>query len=439
MCTVLQGNAQPLPELLKRAVASYPFLKAKKFDVQARKDMVSYAKSSALPSVDAAYQVNYSTYNNITGMATSQNFVPISGPPSSTNDYNGVFGSVGGLLMNWEPFTFGQRKSKIESAKAYQSYQEADESQEIFQHQVRTANAYLDVVLMNELVKVYSKNLERAENNVRIVNSLTRSGLRPGTDTSLFNAELSRAKIELLNFEKLRETQKVMLSEMLGATDYNYNLDSSFCTFLPRPIVPSDSETQEHPLITLSRSRVAINQSEETSLVRSLNPKLSFWGTGNARGSGIRYDGYVNSTDGLSFSRYNYGAGLVLSVPLLRFTTVRHQVSAQSALVQSEKERMNLVKLQLSKQNQIADVTLVNALKIAKESPSFYRSAEFSYRSLLSRYNSGLINYTDLVQSQYILIKSETDLKKVYLDAWKALLYKAAVKGDINIFLNQLN
>ncbi|MBI1770510.1 MAG: TolC family protein [Bacteroidetes bacterium] len=342
---------------MKRAETNYPLLKAKKFDVQARKDMVSYTKSSALPSLDAAYQLNYATYNNITGMATGQNFVAISGPPSATNNYNGVFGSVGGLLLNWEPFTFGQRKAKIESAKAYQIYQEADESQEIFQHQIRTANAYLDVVLTNELVKVYSKNLERAEDNARIIKSLTRSDLRPGTDTSLFNAELSRAKIELLTFEKLRETQKVLLSEMLGATDYNYNVDSSFCTTLPKLIVTSDSVTKEHPLITLSKSRIAINQSEETSLARSLNPKLSFWGTGNARGSGIRYDGFVNSSDGLSFSRYNYGAGLVLSVPLLRFTTVRHQVRAQSALIQSEKEKMNLVKLQLSKQNQIADVT----------------------------------------------------------------------------------
>ena len=87
----------------------------------------------------------------------------------------------------------------------------------------------------------------------------------------------------------------------------------------------------------------------------------------------------------------------------------------------------------------MADITLSNALKIAQESPSFYQSSEFSYRTLLSRYNSGLVNYADLIQAQYALIKSEADLKKAYLDAWKALLYKAAVQGNINIFLNQLN
>jgi outer membrane protein len=184
---------------------------------------------------------------------------------------------------------------------------------------------------------------------------------------------------------------------------------------------------------------LSLNINEKTSLQRSLYPKLTFWGTAYARGSGVRYDGYVNSEEGLSFSRYNYGAGLALNIPLLRFASVRHQVSAQQSLIKAEEERVNLVNLQLDKQNQIADVNLSGALRIANESPLFYQSSEFSYRSLLSRYNSGLVNYADLVQAQYTLTQSEADLKKAYLDCWKALLYKAVVQGDLNIFLNQID
>ncbi|HEU5289641.1 MAG TPA: TolC family protein [Cyclobacteriaceae bacterium] len=430
-------QGQTLQEILKLAEANYPLLKAKGYEVQARKDLVAFAQSTALPSLEAAYQLNYATYNNITGMAVGQGFVPISGPPSSNNTYDAVFGSAGGLVLNWEPFTFGQRKSKVNSAKAYQDYQQADRDQEIFQHQIKTVNAYLDVVMTYELVKVYTKNLERAGDNVRIVKALTRSGLRPGTDTALFKAELSRAKIELLNYERLHETQQALLSELLGGSETTYRIDSSF--FKSLPATSADTASANHPLIRLSASRILIDQFERTSLQRSLNPKLSFWGTAYARGSGIRYDGQVNSEDGLSFSRYNYGGGLVLSVPLLRFTNARHQISSQESLIKSDEEKLNLVKLQLDKQNQVAEITLSNALKIALESPSFYQSAEFSYRTLLSRYHSGLVNYADLIQAQYALIKSEADLKKAHLDAWKALLYKAAVQGDINIFLNQLD
>ncbi|MBL7865919.1 MAG: TolC family protein [Cyclobacteriaceae bacterium] len=430
------GYSQTLPELLKQAQTNYPLLKAKGYEAQARKDQVAYTKSTALPSIDAAYQLNYATYNNITGMALGQGFVPISGPPSTTNTYDAVFGSAGGLILNWEPFTFGQRKSRINSAQAYQEYQQADQDQEIFQHQVKTVNAYLDLVMTYELLKVYSKNVERAQDNVRIVKSLTRSGLRPGTDTALFKAELSRARIELLEYEKLQQSQRLILSELLGDQETTFTIDSSY--FKSLPVILVDSTSQNHPLIRLSSSRIMINQYEKRSWQTSLYPKLSFWGTAYARGSGIRYDGQVNSEDGLSFSRYNYGAGLVLSVPLLRFTNVRHQVNAQESLIKAEEEKLNGVKLQLEKQNEVADVTLSNSLKIAQETPAFYESAEFSYRTLRSRYNSGLVNYADLIQAQYTLIKSEADLKRVYLNAWKALLYKAAVQGDINIFLNQL-
>ncbi|MDZ7606175.1 MAG: TolC family protein [Cyclobacteriaceae bacterium] len=130
---------------------------------------------------------------------------------------------------------------------AYREYQEADASQEIFQHQIKTANAYLDVVMTYELVKVYSKNLERAQDNVRIVEALTRSGLRPGTDTALFNAELSRAKIDLINHENLRETQQVLLSELLGGGEGTYTIDSSFFKLLPLSCNQT-RPSQNHPI-----------------------------------------------------------------------------------------------------------------------------------------------------------------------------------------------
>lgn len=431
------GFSQSLPEILKLAEQNYPLLKAKAYEVQAGEDLVSLAKSSAIPSLDAAYQLNYATYNNITGMAVAQGFVPISGPPSEGNSNQGVYGTAGGLLLNWDAFTFGQRKSKIESAKAQHNFKEADAQQEIFHHLVRTANAYLDVTLANELMDVYSKNLERAEENLRIVRSLVRSGLRPGVDTSLFMAEVSRAKIELLNYQNQKEAQVQLLSQLLGGGDGTLLPDSNFFTRLPE--VAGGNNEQPHPLVNVASGRLQIQQNERTSMQRSLNPKLSFWGTAYARGSGIRYDGFVNAEDGFSFSRYNYGAGLMLSVPVLRFANVRHQVNAQESLIKAEEEKLNLVRLELEKQNLVADVTLRNALQVAGESPVYFESAQYSYRALQSRYNSGLVNYADLIQAQYMLVKSEVDLKRSWIETWKALLYKAAVQGDINLFLNQID
>jgi len=433
----LSGHSQTLPVLLKLAEANYPLLKSKGHEVQARKDQVSFAQSSALPSLDAAYQVNYATYNNITGMAVSQGFVPISGPPSTSNSSQAVFGSAAGLLMNWELFTFGQRKTRINTAKTYQAYQLADRDQELFIHCIKTTHAYLDALMTHQLVKVYENNLQRAQDNARIIKALVNNGLRPGTDTAVFRAELSRAKIELLNHERLRDNQQLQLSELLGGIDVTITADSSYFTTLPGN--SPDTTSSNHPMIRLAASRVSINEQARAAAKNSWYPKLTFWGTAYARGSGIRYDNVVESEQGLSFSRYNYGVGLMLSVPLLQFTQARHQVHAQESLILAEQEKVNQAKLHLSKQNQMADVTLRSAIKVANESPAYLNAASYSYRALLSRYQTGLVNYTELIEAQHELMHSQADLKRAYLDAWKALLYKAAVQGDMQIFLNQVN
>jgi outer membrane protein len=430
-------HGQSLKELLDKAKVNYPLLKAKRLESVAMEDQVRFAKSAAIPSLDAGYQVNYATYNNITGMATSEHFVPISGPPSSTNSDKAVYGSAGGLLMNWDLFTFGQRKAKVSSATASLDYQMADEHNEVFQHLVRTANAYFDLLIANEMVKVYQKNLARSYDNLRIVRSLSKSGLRPGVDTALFQAELARARIDLLNHERLLRTHELQLSELLGDNAVSrVQIDTSY--FARLPTKADTASSIQHPLARLSTSKLKIAEYERAISRRSLYPTLSLWGTAYARGSGIRYDGYVNSTDGLSFSRYNYGAGLVLNVPLLQFTRTQYQIRSQNAQVRAQQEHLNATNLQLNKQQQLAALTLTNSLKVANESPALFEASKYAYNALLSRYNSGLINYIELIQAQYGLVQSEADLKRSYLEAWKALLYVAAVNGDLNIFVNQL-
>ena len=108
-------------------------------------------------------------------------------------------------------------------------------------------------------------------------------------------------------------------------------------------------------------------------------------------------------------------------------------------MIESNKEKLNEIELQLKKQQELADTTIKNAFAIAKESYSFLESAQFSYKAMESRYQSGLTNFADLIQAQYALIKSETDYKLAYMGVWKALLYKAAVNGNLNLFINQLN
>ena len=431
------AKSHTLKELVQMAEANYPLLKSKALDIQAAQKGVAASQSTLIPNLDASYQVNYATYNNITGMASNQFMVPITGPPVASNNMNGVFGSATSLLLNWQPITFGQRKAQVDVAKAGLQYARADAGNEIFRHKIKVIKAYLDLLTSGELSKVYKNNLQRTEANLRSVQSLVVSGIKPGVDTALFKAEVSKAKIDLLSIQKYQQQASITLSQLL-ATDSNFVFsDTAFFYRLPQNFLSSDSA--KNPLVGLYSSNTSISVARKKALAMTSAPTLGVWGTGYARGSGVSNTGAVDITNGLGFQRFNYGVGLQLSVPILHFLQVKPQIQQQAFLIKSNEEKMNEVELQLRKQDELADTTLANAFAVVQESPLFLESAEYSYKSLQSRYQSGLANFADLIQAQYGLVKAEADYKLNYMGVWKALLFKASVKGDLNLFINQVN
>ena len=426
-----------LKELLKQAVVNYPLLKAREFEVLAAQKGVEASKRSLVPTLDAAYQANFATYNNIIGMASSTFLVPISGPPSTGNNYEGVFGSSASMILNWQPITFGQRTAQVDYSKAGLHQTLADTQNEIFQHKVKVIYAYLDALVAKELVKVYEKNLFRTEINYQSMRAMVLSGLKPGVDTAMYKAEMSRAKIDLMNIRKYREQTSVSLAQLLASENDVVVNDSSYFSKLPLSTLQAD--TVRHPLLTLFNSNIDLTKARLKMLNRTMLPTLGLWGTTFARGSGIRYDGTINTKDGLSFQRYNYGIGLQLSVPLLQSVRINPQLQQQQLLIKSNEEKLNEVSLKLKSELRMADTALSDAVAAAKENPVLVESTDFAYNAMVSRYQSGLVNYSELIQAQYQLIKAEAENKTAFINVWKALLIKAAVTGDLNLFLNQVN
>lgn len=428
---------QGLKDLLQLSETNYPLLKSKAMELQAAQKNIEASNSSRIPSLDAMYQLNYATNNNISGMSYPQFLLPISGPPSPSNDYSGVFGSATSLLLNWQPITFGQRQSQVDYAKAGLQYASADAANEIFKHKIKVVNAYLDVLTASELVKLYEENVRRTEASLSMVKTLVITGIRPGVDSALLKAEVSKAKVELLNSRKIKDQSMILLSQLLAADKLPALTDTSY--FSKLPLLNPVSDTISNPLLSLYTSSIGVSNARKKVLSKTTMPLLTTWASTYARGSGVSHTGSVKATDGLGFQRFNYGIGLQLSVPILQFARIKPQLQQQDLIIKSNEEKLNEVSLQIQKQKELADTILSNAFAVIKETPLYHESASFSYKALLSRYQSGLANFADLVQAQYALIKAETENKTAFMGVWKALLYKAAVAGDLNLFLNQVN
>jgi outer membrane protein len=424
---------------LRLAEQNYPLIRAKLYAAESAREGIDLSRNSIVPSLDVTYQAELATYNNITGMLYAQGIVPMTGPVGASNVYNPVFGSAASLLLSWQPITFGQRQAQIGVAKTAAAGKMADAGNAIFQHKIRVISAYLDWVLAIRLAGLYAGNLERTAFDLKQARVLATSGLRPASDTAQFSSELSGARIDWLNAEKEIQLRNIGLAELLASDTAWTVTDTLF--FQRLPVMPSGADSSfitRHPLWLLSKSQVDLSRTEETLLKKTWAPALTFWGTTYARGSGVYPDGTVKSLEGWSFSKYNYGLGFQLSFPILKFSNIHIRQQQQAALSREYEQELELTTVQLTRDQRLSDATLTSDLAVAAETPARRQAAAAAFHALQVRYKAGLINFTEIIQAQYNLIRAETDQERSYWEAWKALLYKTAVAGDLTIFLNQM-
>jgi outer membrane protein TolC len=426
-----------LRDAVQMAEQHYHLLQAKKYEAAAAVKNVEVTRYSRLPGIDATYQAGFATANNLIGVFYPNGVLPMTGPPSASNRYDPATGSAASVLLNWQASTFGQRNAQIDVSAAEARTQGAGYTQVVFNHTIGVISKYLDVLLAQDVVNIHLHNIERVQASLKQSRVLTSTGIKPGVDTALFLSEISKARVDWLNAQKLLQTQQWLLAQLIVTDLLPVPADSNFLDRLPAESINKDAEFSSHPTIQYAQSQLLLSNARETLLKKSYLPKLTVWGTAFARGSGFLADGTIKTWDGLGLSRYNYGAGVQLAFPIMKYGEVKRQLQQQTLLTKAAEENLLENKAALSTQQRIAVTTFQNSLLVAAESRQQRQSGLYAFDAMQTRYNTGLVNFADLIQVQYNLLKAELDVKQAYWDAWKALLLQAAVKGDLTIFLNE--
>jgi outer membrane protein TolC len=438
-------KAQPPPDLvlrMKDAVSlgeqHFHLLKSRKYEAEASEKKIDVIKYTKTPSIDATYQAGFSSANNITGQFYPYGIIPMTGPVFTDSRSTGATGSAASILLNWEVTGFGERNAGIDLSIAEARSKTAAWQQEVFNHKVSIIGAYLDLLLAFDILTIQRRNVDRAQENLRQSIELTKSGLKPGADTALFRSELSKANIEWLNARQQLQMEQWLLAQLVVTDSLPVPSDTAFLQMLPLTRSGQESNLSTHPFIQYSQSEWAFSKSREGFLKKSYLPKLTVWGTGFSRGSGFYPDGTIKTWDGMGLSKYNYGAGLQLSIPIMKIGEAKREIHEQALLSKAAEEKMLDIKSTLSTQQKIANTAFENSVAITEESQRQLESADYAYYAIRIRYQSGLVNFSDLITAQYNLLKAETDLKKSRWNVWKALLMQASAMGDENIFLNQI-
>jgi outer membrane protein TolC len=454
LLTGLEGTvtAQSSPPLLlsdaiNTGLKNYQSIQAKRNYLQASNALVQNTRNEYLPNVIASVQQDYGTINGQYGplAAIGVPGVSSSGPVGPSQNWNASFGALYFVNTNWEFFTFGRLKSKISLANAQVQRDSADLVQEQFIHSVKIAGAYLNLLTTQKLVQNAQANLDRTIYVQQSVIARTRSGLNAGVDSSIANAEVSRARLALIDARNGELQIRNQLAQLLNVPPAAFKLDTTYFIAIPAEVKTNISLTQ-NPQVKFFQTR--INQSDVATayLKRSILPGVNLFGVFQTRGSGFDYS-YSPATnpkyshdyfEGIKPTRSNYVAGLSVAWNITSLAKIKQQVKAQQFLTEAYKNEYDQVTTQLQDQLILADQRIDNSLQSVREVPQQYQAAADAFLQKSVLYKNGLTNIVDLQQALYALNRAETDRSVAYINVWQSLLLKSAASGDFDLFIKQV-
>jgi len=435
-----------LKEAEQIALANYGSIKAKTNQLNASKAFLTETKTEALPDINLSAQQDYGTVNSQFGpLYGYRGFsVASSGPIFANQNWNAGFGALYLANVSWDFFSFGKAVEKVKVQKSTVLLNETDLAQEQFQHEIRVASTYLNLLAAQQLSKAQEDNLERAIDLQKVVVARVKNGLNAGVDSSQANAEVSNARIALTNAQQTEQEQSNQLAQYLGIPPQDFQLDSAFVTKAPANADPQpNAGFDNHPVLRFYQNRINVSNEQAKYFSTFGYPTFSFFGTYQGRGSGFKSNYGTNPGDytssygaGVDPTRYNYLLGVGMIWNITNPLRVHYLVRSQKFTSAQYKDEYDLIHQQLSDQLVLAETRISNALKNYHEVPEEVKAATDAYHQKFTLYKNGLANIVDFTQALFVLNRAEIDQYIASNNVWQALLLKAAATGDFSIFIN---
>lgn len=448
----IQSNSQiTLSGAIELAQQNYPSIKAKLAGKSAAESELKAMQNNYLPNLIVQGQLIDATSNQVRGT-----FFPNEGmaiPTSGGIKANGytsdaVWTSFATGLVNWKLFSFGKYKAAVDVARAGITSAESDYQNELFQHRIKVGDAYLLTLMLDDMVNSQRTNLARVKALKDVTSAYAASGLRPGVDSSLVNAEYSKATLLLLESKRVANEQNVLLKELIGLNGGGLLiLDTTIFLMRAPQQIQTGTDFSRNPRLQFFKSIVDYNTAQIKAIRRSELPSLSLLAAGWARGSGIsdklqdNGDFAYNSSlgAGAPFRAYNYMIGVSTIWNVTSLFRTGNEAKVQRSFTSMAQEKYNEENLKVESELERARLRYAAALEALRQVPVQLKAAQDAYGQAKARYDAGLSTILELTQTFAILNRAEVDFSVARGNVWRALLQYAATTGNIDIFLNNLN
>jgi outer membrane protein TolC len=436
----LAQTAVSLADAVDRAQKIYPSVQVSRSQVEAAAARIRFARTSYLPRFDSITQVNRATRNNIYGMLLQQSVIsPISGPPVNENSMTSVYGTAVGLLVDWEPFDFGLRGSRVQLAESTKRRTEASVIRTQFEAGSAAADSYLTILAAQETVKAANASVERSRVTLTAVDALVRAELRPGADAAVARAEFAAAQAQVVRGQQAVAEAKTVLAALIGEQPANIAVVEGRVLSLPEAVPQTPAQVTENPFAKEQNAAVDEARARLRTFDRQWVPRFSIQGTTYARGTGAKPDfTTLGGANGLAPNFYNWGVGFSIKFPILDLEPIRAQQAEQAANVRTEEGRYRLIVTELEARRNRAVAAVEAARQLAQLTPTQLESARTAEAQAQARYKAGLGTLVEVADAQRVLAQAEIDDGLARLNVWRALLALQTAEGDLTPVLKMM-
>jgi len=428
---------------LNTALVNYPELKSKRYLVASAEATVTDAEHQELPAFFFSDQVDLGTDNGAGGSYFPMGIIPSTSGGIRTDNITSTFsGNLGVAYLQHELYNFGLNGARIDAARSLVDFSNADYQESTYLLQYHVAQLYFELLRYRLLVDVQQKNIDRYSVLYNYIKAFTKSGIKPGVDSSIANAEVSRARIE---YVQSSEAYRKLKQEFLYYTGYkvaDFDIDTTLYGLPEERLgrmqqsVAGESVDNGNPVLAFYNNRWEYSLSQENLISKSYLPKLYLVGSAWMRGSSISpKDVFGSLSTGLDYSRYNYMAGIALTYNIVDLLHQSDRTTIQHLQTESMQQDAVQQRTELEHQLQQADIAIQAVMEREREIPRLLSAAQNVFAQKSAQYNAGIANITELEEASYLLYKAEIDEVELLPDLLNTLLNKAVTNNTLNAFL----
>lgn len=443
LISMVTNAQQPvtLKQLLMQVDKNAPTLITDSSAIKIRQAQAVEIRNYWLPNLRLNYQADIGTNNNVAGPYFGFGIIPSdSRGVRNASNTTAVSANVGVAALDWEIYNFGAYGAQNRVARSNIQVEQNNFAQSKYGLEAYTINNYLVLLSLQNYVGIQLRNIQRNQQILRSISSLAKSGVRPGVDTSIANAELSKARLNYIELNNQLQQVQLRLSAISGLPYQSIVADTlAESQLINAPFGGLNTDTTGHPIINYYQSLYQNSKEQENLVKKQFNPKVMLEGAAWGRGSSVDANDHFNSlSTGWGFQRDNYLVGVGISYNL--FDLRRRQLKLRTQKTETDyfHNKLEEQKILLAANANQANAEMQTALQRLKEIPNQLKAAGDGYRQKLSLYKSGLTDIIELDAALNILYRAETDYAQAKYAYTNALFNQAITDNKVDAILNLL-